>query len=38
MISKEETLIHCLLLPTVTVAKHSSQSDDAKHQHFGITM
>jgi hypothetical protein len=29
------TLIHCLPLPMKIVAKHSPQTDDGKHQHFG---
>jgi len=29
---------HCSLLPMVIIAKRLPQTDDAKHQHFSITM
>jgi len=32
------TLIHCSLLPLVTIAKRLLQTDNAKHQHFGIAV
>ncbi len=32
------TLICCSLLPMAIIAKCSPQTDDAKHQHFSVTM